>query len=241
MILNIFQIKFLTIIFILITTPVLFSCGNGNLFSSLTTVSQKDKAQNSIYSGDYPSAISTLVSYLNNNPSDTQAIGMLGTAYMLSAGYNLLNITVSILTNTSSAKNNFQAILSSMPNGSSTNITYLTNAVNILSTISSSQRTANQNYQLALAQAGLAILIIKAVCLDSAGNISTSLTNAMSSADSTKVYTNLQNAQTNLASAGISSGTSTGSSLLANLFSQINATAGASNDAKVTNFIISQQ
>ncbi|WP_186645533.1 hypothetical protein [Fluviispira vulneris] len=241
MILNKIQIKLFTIILLFSTSPVFISCGNSNLFSSLSTESQKDKAQSSIYSGDYPSAISSLVSYLNSNPNDTQAISMLGTAYMLSAGYNLLNITVSILTNTSSAKNNFQAILASMPSGTSTNITYMTNAVNILSTISASQRTANQNYQLALAQAGLAILIIKADCLDSSGNISTALTNAMSATDSSNVYTNLQNAQTNLSSAGISAGTTTGSSLLANLFSQITATAGASNNAKVTNFIISQE
>ncbi|KAB8029160.1 hypothetical protein [Fluviispira multicolorata] len=238
---NKYILKYIFSIFILSTAPLYFSCGTDNLFSSLSSKSQKNKAQDNIIEGNYSAAISILEPYVTNNPNDTQAIGMLGTAYMLSAGFNLLNITVDISNSSSSSKNNFQAILASLPSGTASNISYMTKAVNILSTISSAQRSSEQNYQLALAQAGLAILIVKSDCLDSSGKISTTQTNAMSASDSTSVYTNLQNAQTNLASAGISPGTTSGSAMLANLFTQISNTAGGSNNLKVTNFIIAQE
>lgn len=131
-------------------------------------------------------------------------------------------------------------MLNAMPAGSQTNINSLTNAVNTLNLIPTSQRSSTQNYQFAIASASLAILIAKQNCLDSSGNISSTSTNSMSTSDANSIFTNLTNAQSAFTNAGISAGSSSGSGMMANLINQINSTSGASNDAKVKNFIISQ-
>lgn len=227
--------------FLIASFPIYTSCGNQNAFSSLTARDTKQQAEDYINTGDYNSSISLLEPYVSSNPGDQQAIGLLATSYMLLAGVNVLNLMVSILNNSSNSKNNFQAILNAMPQGNQTNITLLTKAVTTLNLISSSQMNANQNYQLGTAYSSLAILIIKAACLNASGSISTSQTNSMSTTDANSVYTYLTNTQTNFNNAGIKSGSNTGSGMLANIINQINATSGASNSAKVINFINSQQ
>lgn len=225
----------LLITMITITT----SCGKQNAFSSLTTRDTKQQAEDYINTGDYNSSINLLEPYVNSNPSDQQAIGLLATSYMLLAGVNMLNLMVSILNSSSGAKNNFQAIVSAMPSGSTSNISLLTKSITTLNLISA--KNANQNYQLAIASASLAILTIKANCLDSSGSISTSQTNAMSTTDANSVYTYLSNAQTAFSSAGIAAGSNSGSAMLANIINQINSTSGGSNSAKVINYIIAQK
>ena len=227
--------------FLLLSSPIYFSCGGQNLFSAVTTEDTKQKAEDAINSGDYNTSINLLVPYVSANPGDQQAIVMLTTSYMLLASVNIMDIMVSILTASGSAKNNFQAILSAMPTGNQTNISLLTKAVNTITLISTNQMSADQSYLYAVASASLAILTIKSDCLDSTGAISTSLTNAMSTTDATTVYTSLSNAQTAFTSAGISSSSNSGSGIIANLINQINSSTGASNSAKVINFIISQE
>lgn len=226
---------------LLITTPFYTACGGQNLFSALTTENTKKKAEDAINSGDYNTSVNLLEPYVATNPGDQQAIGMLTTSYMLLAGVNILNIMVSVLNTSESAKNNFQAILSAMPSGNQTNVSLLTKAVNTITLIPTSQMNSNQSYLYAVASASLAILTIKQDCLNSSGAISTSSTNAMSTTDSNTVYTMLSNAQTAFTRSGISPSSNTGSGILANLINQINSSAGASNTAKVTNFIISQE
>jgi hypothetical protein len=227
--------------FLFISMPFYSSCGGQNLYSSFTTKDTKQKAEDAINSGDYNTSINLLAPYVAANSGDQQAIGMLTTSYMLLAGVNILNIMVSILNASGDSKNNFQAILSAMPTGNQTNVSLLTKALNTITLIPTSQMNSNQSYLYAITSASLAILTIKQDCLDSSGVISTSSTNAMNATDANSVYTNLTNAQTAFTSAGMSSSSNTGSGFLANLINQINSTAGASNSAKVINFIISQE
>ncbi|APJ02936.1 hypothetical protein [Silvanigrella aquatica] len=233
--------KFISLIFIIIFIPLYSSCGSQNLFSSLTPETTKQQAEDDINSGNYASSISLLAPYVASNPGDAEAIGMLTTSYMLLSGINLLNIMVSIQSATGSSKNNFQAILKAMPAGNATNVSLLTKAVSTISLISVSSMNTSQSYLYAVASASLAILIIKQDCLDSSGNISTSLTNAISTTDANSIYSNLTNAQTGYTNAGVTSSSSSGSGILANLINQINSTTGASNAAKVANYIISQE
>ncbi|MGY3803621.1 hypothetical protein ACWNT8_06155 [Pigmentibacter ruber] len=228
-------------IFLIFINILITSCGNnGNLFSDLPQRDTKQKAEDAINSGDYNSSISLLEPYVSANSSDQQAIGLLSTSYLLAAGINILNMAVSIISNNGSYKNNLQTVLAIMPSASQNNISLVTKAVNTLSLIPSSQRNSNQNYMLAIANASLAMLTIKADCLNTAGSISTTLTSAMSTTDATNIYNYLSSAQTIFNSAGISSGNSSGSGILANFINQINSTTGGTNSAKVINFINSQ-
>ncbi len=227
--------------FLLISTPFYAACGKQNLFSAFITENTKQKAEDAINSGDYNTSINLLEPYVAANPGDQQAVGMLTTSYLLLAGVNILNIMVSVLNTSESAKNNFQAILIAMPSGNQTNVSLLTKAVNTITLIPTNQMNSAQSYLYAVASSSLAILTIKQVCLNSSGTISTSSTNAMSATDANAVYTNLSNSQTAFTSAGISSSSNTGSGILANLINQINSSTGASNSAKVINFIISQE
>ncbi|WGL58924.1 hypothetical protein QEJ31_10360 [Pigmentibacter sp. JX0631] len=235
-ILVIVQIIFLTFI-----CGVITSCGNnGNLFSDLPQRDTKQKAEDAINSGDYNTSINLLEPYVSANSSDQQAIGLLSTSYLLAAGINILNMAVSIISSNGNYKNNLQTVLAIMPAASQSNISLVTKAVNTISLVPAGQRNSNQNYMLAIANASLAMLTIKANCLNAAGTISTSLTSAMSTTDAANIYSYLSSAQSTFSSAGISSGSSSGSGILANFINQINSTTGGSNSAKVINFINSQ-
>lgn len=227
--------------FLLFPISTTISCGqNGNIFSELPARNTKQKAQDAINSGNYQASIELLEPYVAANGSDRQAIGLLSTSYMLAAGVNILNMAVAILESKNKYKNNLQTVLAIMPAASQNNLSLMTKAVNTLSLGSTGERNASQNYMLAIANASLAMLIIKANCLNSSGEISTTQTNALSTTDATNIYTYLTSAETTFAAAGIAAGSSSGSAILANFIGQINATSGGSNSQKVINYILSQ-
>jgi len=226
---------------ILIISTSLTGCGqNGNLFSEIPPRDTKQKAEDAINSGDYNTSISLLEPYVSANSSDQQAIGLLSTSYLLAAGINIINMAVSVLSSTSNYRNNLQTVLAILPAGSQANISLVTKAINTISLTPASQRNSNQNYMLAIANASLAMLTIKSSCLNSSGVLTSALISAMSTTDANNIYSYLNSAQSNFSNVGISAGNSSGSGILANFINQINATSGASNSAKVINFITSQ-
>jgi hypothetical protein len=215
----------------LMATQSLFilSCGrSNNLFASSYKENDKQKADESMLAKDYDGAISTLTKYVNDNPQDYEATSMLARAYTLKGGVNFLNVFVSINNNLSTSKNDLYTLLNSLPTGNAQNISALQSAVSFLSQIPTNSRTQNQIYQIALTNAALGFMVASQDVLDSSGQISTPLVNAMSNTDVLIIYNSIVAVQSALTSLGIVAGNGSGSGILLNTANSI-ISQGSSN------------
>jgi hypothetical protein len=219
------------------TTFVVSGCGD-NLFSSLAKRDNKDKGKSAFQSGDYNAAISYLNDYLAANPNDTEARSMLATAYMKKVGLDELSIASSI--SNSSSGGDWSSIVSLMPGGTADNVASLKAARDVISAIPSESRTPEQNYQLAIASAALAVTVVKETLCDASGTYTP--TDEKIAAISTEDANLILESMTLTASAATATGsTNTGLSKLADVNTQIDAMDGSDNLTKVQNFLASKR
>ncbi|NBW80255.1 tetratricopeptide repeat protein [bacterium] len=169
----------------------LSGCGSGNVFSGVVKRSDSDKAQAALESGDFDSAIDSLNSYLKDHPDDASARSMLANAYLKKSGVDLLKIGTSISSGTQ-GQSNWSTISGALPAGTSENVANVEAAVAALSSIPASQRTDEQNYQLAVAQTTLAVTVAKKVAGDGTGQLTTEKIDQMSDTDALTIYNALK-------------------------------------------------
>jgi hypothetical protein len=137
---------------------VLISCGTDNVFEPLAKKDDKDKGKNALQDGNYDAAILSLEQHLADHPEDSEARAMLANAYMSKAGIDQIQLAAKIA---GSEGGDWSSIVSAMPEGSQDNVDALSKAVETLSAIPAADRTPEQSYQLAMAQASLAVTITK--------------------------------------------------------------------------------
>lgn len=175
----------------LMVSQFVTACGSGNVFSNVVKRSDSEKAQAALESGDVDSAIDYLNSYLKDHPEDASAKSMLANAYLKKSGVDLLKIGTSISSG-SQTQSNWGAVSSALPAGTPENIANVHAAVEALSQIPATQRTDEQNYQLAVAQTTLAITVAKKVAGDSTGQLSNEKIDQMSDTDAATIYNALK-------------------------------------------------
>lgn len=169
----------------------LIACGSDNVFEKAVKRSEAEKAQAALESGDFESAIATLEEYVKKHPSDAAARSMLANAYLKKSGVDLLKIGASASAS-SSEKSDWTNVSSALPSGTSTNVQNIQAAVDALKGIPVSQRTDEQNYQLAIAQTTLAVTVAKKASGDDSGKLSDEKIDQMSDSDALTIYNALQ-------------------------------------------------
>jgi hypothetical protein len=215
----------------------LVGCGD-NLFSSLAKRDNKDKGKSAFQSGDYDGAISYLNGYLASNPNDTEARSMLATAYMKKVGLDELSIASSI--SNSSSGGDWSSIVSLMPGGTAENVVSLKAARDVISAIPEQNRSPEQNYQLAIVSAALAVTVVKESLCDASGAYTP--TDEKIAAISAEDANLILESMTLTASAASATGsTNTGLTKLADVNTQIDAMDGSDNLTKIQNFLVSKR
>lgn len=214
------------------------SCGkyNDNAFAPLQKKTSKDKGKSALSSGDYDTAIRELEKYCGQNPSDMQCKAMLANAYMKKSSIDELQMAAKITeAQKNSGGNDFKALLGAMPAGTAENVAGLQKAVDALSGIPAGERTPEQNYQLAIASASLAVTIAKKSGTDSNGNISSEKVDQMSDDEANAMVKSLSTTKEALtASSGETSG---GASKLGSLSDKIAAQPGATDAEKLRAYL----
>jgi hypothetical protein len=210
---------------------VLVGCGGANAFERLEKKDEKDKGKNALQNGDYDTAIEELKKHLADNPNDTQAKAMLATAQMRKVGINEIQLASKL----SSGSGDWKSIVSAMPQGNEQNVEGLKEAVSALSSIPANERSAEQSFQLALAQASLAVTLTKKAA-GSDSNLSDAKVDAMSDAQVLEVYDSLQDTQTTVSSQSALKDNA-GAQKIAGLADKIDKEQGATDAQKVRNFL----
>jgi hypothetical protein len=224
-----------------VSLPTFVGCGNGNAFSKLEKRSDKDKGKSALANGDYGEAIVSLEDYLKDNPDDHEARQSLANAYMKKAKMDPLELASKIASaQESNGKNDWQAIVSSMPEGSSENIELFEKAAEVIEAIPADQRTKEQNYQLAIAKASVAVTIVKKVTDDTSGSPSAEKIDQLTEDEAEKVVDNLDGTATALSTAGVGNGSS-GAGKLASVSEQIKSQEGASSSEKLKAYLKSKK
>lgn len=215
---------------------LLVSCGSDNVFEPLAKKDDKNKGKNALQDGDYDAAIASLEDYLAKNPDDAEARSMLANAYMAKVGINQIQLAADIV---SSKGDNWSALVSAMPDGSAENVAMLNSAVQALQAIPPASRTPEQSYQLAMAQASLAVTLTKKTAGDGS-NISDAKVDAMSDADAELIYQTLQGSKSTVSSdAKLSE--NEGAKKLASLSDKVELAEGDTNADKMRAFLKSSK
>lgn len=215
------------------------SCGSdtkGNIFSKASKKNDKEKGLDAMLDSEWASAVDYLQSWLTDNPDDTEARQALGNAQMQLAGVDMLTMGMNAQTLQGSAKNDWQLLAKLMPAGTAENVAALINAVDALKSIN--PRTADQEYQLAVAQASLAVVKTKQVATDENGNYDNTKAASMSDEDATLIMTNARGANSSMASSGAGSGGA--NDKMSGVSSQMDAQPGNSDSAKLKNYLSTQ-
>ena len=113
---------------------------------------------------------------------------MLANAYLKKVGIDELKLAAQV---SQAGSDNWKSIVLAMPAGSSENVKDLQAAVAALAAIPAPARTAEQAYQLAFAQASLAVTLAKKTAGDGA-SISDAKVSAMSNEDANAIYDTLK-------------------------------------------------
>lgn len=140
-------------------------CGDENMFESMadkdSEAAKKEEAKIAIDNGDWQDAIDALQSEWESS-GDPDVGADLAAAYMGLAGFDALSLLENAQTTADtplgSASDDFTLISQILPDQSPENEASMNEAVNILSSIDN--RTEDENLQLAMAAASLAILNI---------------------------------------------------------------------------------
>lgn len=217
-------------------TTTITSCGSGNVFQKAVQRSEADKAQAALESGDVDSAISTLEEYIKNNPNDAAARSMLANAYLKKSGVDLLKIGTSISAD-QSGKSDWSSVSGALPAGSPENISSIQAAVDSLSNIPASQRTDEQNYQLAIAQTTLAVTVAKKAAGDSSGAVTDEKVDQMSDSDALTIYNALQGSKD---ASGAMTTPNDGLSKVGTLADKVDQQPGSTPEERLRNFLKSQ-
>ena len=216
------------------------SCGNANEYEKSYQENDKQKAEDSILSGNYDRAIEYLNSYLLTNSTDYSAQSMLANAYMLKAGISITDIIINITNNISNSKGNLYALIASFPVGDVYSISAINTAITTLNTnIPAAALSSSQELQLAIANGGLAFLTInKYLLYDTNGNITaSSITSLGASGDATIIYNALVNVQSQMINLGITAGNSTGYGTLLSEINSITSSPGVDGPSKLLNYL----
>lgn len=208
------------------------SCGSDNLFEPLAKKDDKDKGKNALQDGDYDAAIASLEDYLAKNPDDAEARSMLANAYMAKAGMNQIALAAEVA---SSKGDNWNTIVGAMPDGTAENVEALNAAVQTLSAIPAGSRTPEQSYQLALAQASLAVTITKKAAGDGT-NVTDAKVETMSDSDAELAYDTLKGSKETVTTDPTLS-QNAGAQKLAALSDKIAAQEGATDADKMKAFL----
>ncbi len=211
-------------------------CGGDNLFENAVKRSDSDKARAALESGDVDSAISTLEAYLKNNPDDSSARAMLANAYLKKTGVDLLKIGTSISSG-GEGQSDWTSVSNALPSSSAENIANLQSAVQTLSGIPESERTDEQNFQLAIAQTSLAVTVAKQYTAPTGGQSQQENIDQMSDSDALTIYNALQG--TKSASEAMSTPNS-GLSKVGSLADSVEQQAGSTPEEKLRNFLKAQ-
>ena len=216
-----------------VTAP---GCGGENLFENAVKRSESEKAKAALESGDMDSAISTLEAYLKSHPEDSAARAMLANAYLKKTGVDLLKIGTSISSG-GEGESNWTSVSNALPESSAENIANLQSAVDALSGIPESERTDEQNFQLAIAQTSLAVTVAKQYTTATDGESSQEKVDQMSDSDALTIYNALQG--TKSASDAMSTPNS-GLSKVGSLADTVEQQVGSTPEEKLRNFLKSQ-
>jgi hypothetical protein len=215
---------------------VLVACGSGNVFEKAVKRSDSEKAQAALESGDVDSAISTLEAYLKNNPNDAAARSMLANAYLKKSGVDLLKIGNSVSAG-SDGKSDWSAVSSVLPSGTESNVANMQAAVDALKSIPASQRTDEQNYQLAIAQTTLAITVAKKASGGDSGQLSDDKVDQMSDSDALTIYNALQGSKE---ASGAMQSPNDGLSTIGTFADKVDQQPGSTPEERLRNFLKSQ-
>jgi len=221
----------------LVTSLSFTGCGGDNLFENAVKRSDSDKAKAALESGNVDSAIATLEAYLANNPDDSSARSMLANAYLKKTGVDLLKIGTS-LSSGGEGESDWSSVSNALPSSSTENIANLQSAVQTLSEIPESERTDEQNFQLAIAQTTLAVTVAKQYTTETDGQSSQEKIDQMSDSDALTIYNALQG--TKSASEAMSAPNS-GLSKVGSLADSVDQQAGGTPEEKLRNFLKSQR
>jgi hypothetical protein len=212
------------------------ACGGGNLFENAVTRSDSDKAQAALESGNVDSAISTLEDYLQKNPNDTAARSMLANAYLKKSGVDLLKIGSS-MSSGASGQSDWTSVSGALPAGTSENIGNMQAAIDVLKNIPESQRTDDQNYQLAIAQTTLAVTVAKKATGDGSGQMTDEKVDQMSDSDARTIYDALQGSKN---ASGAMSSPNDGLTKVGSLADTVDQQPGSTPEERLRNFLKSQ-
>ncbi|MCA2960064.1 MAG: tetratricopeptide repeat protein [Silvanigrellales bacterium] len=213
-------------------STLVVSCGSDNLFEPLAKKDEKDKGKNALQDGDYDTAIASLEDHLAKNPDDVEARSMLANAYMAKAGMNQIKLAAEVA---SSKGDNWSTIVGAMPDGTSENVAALNAAVRTLAAIPAGSRTPEQSYQLALAQASLAVTITKKAAGDGT-SVTDAKVDTMSDADAELAYSTLKGSKETVTSDPTLS-QNAGAQKLAALSDKIAEAEGATDADKMKAFL----
>lgn len=213
------------------------ACGSENAFAPLQKRNDKDKGKAALANGDYDTAIRELEKYCGQHPDDSQCKSMLANAYMKKSGIDELQIAAKI-TEAQKTKGggDLDAMLGAMPAGTPENVAALEKAVSNLSAIPAENRTPDQNYQLAVASASLAVTIAKKSATDENGKISAAKVDQLSDAEAITMVESLNTTKSALSASGQDS-SGGGAGKLGGLADKIAAQEGASDSDKLRAYL----
>ena len=210
----------------------LAGCGSENLFESAVKKTDKDRGEKDLANGNYDAAIANLTDYIKNHPEDAEARSMLASALLKKSGLNELEVSGKI----SKSGSDWKSITDALPAGTAENQARLELAVSSLEAISADKRTAEQSYQLALAQTSLAVTVIKKVAGDDTGKITDEKVDAMSDDDANKILSSLNGSRDTIGSSGLGA-SNPGASKIGTVSDKIAATEGTTDTEKLRAYL----
>lgn len=218
-----------------VTTVGVVSCGSsGNVFEKAQTISDKEKARKLMAKGDFAGAVVLLERYLQSHPDDKEAKSALVYAQSKLLDCDPAKI-LSKIADPSAAGSDWQKLSQAMPAGTQENVDKLKSSVDLLNSIPADERSPEQNYQLAMANATLAVVQAKMVATDENGNFDSA--KAQTELDDTKAQTIIDSVNGANSALAASGSDSSNSNKLGTVSSDLNNSEGASSSEKLKNFL----
>lgn len=232
------RLGFLVVGLFILGPGFLGGCSSENVFEILEQPDARSRGETALSNGDYDEAIKNLEAALASDPNDLDARKMLATAYMARSGLDTFAIVQGIAGAEEDA--DWPALVASMPDGSAKTRESLQKAVETLSVIPAEQRTEDARYQLAMAQAALAVSTAKKYGADDAGQVSEEQASQITDEDAELVMENLSGASDNLTS--LSDPTAVqGGEKMGTLADRIENAEGATPSERLQSFLASER
>lgn len=202
------------------------SCGD-NLFESTHEKTAKEKAKTLLADGDCAAAQTELSSYLADSPDDSEAVSMYSVAVLQCTEID----SVSVIT---SGAEGFDKLIASMPEGTQENVDKLQSALDALKSIPDSQRTSEQNYQIAVVSASLAATTAKLVATDENGKYDAQKASTMTEAQATSIISAVETSTEALQASGANDSQV---EALNKVQSGISSASGSTNKEKLSDYL----